>query len=272
MINNIKKESLNSHWSENRILKTLKKIKNMWQKIEKIDFSTTLLVDIPEYSFLKWKDYSGLKKITWNIKIKDLLWEWYNWIAINHPKKKDRIIKIAKPNTFDLYEEALTHSLFKRKIEKLKKQRVISNKIQVPYIEVSWDPLYYVMEKIEWQNFTTKFYYEHYKEELSWYNPSHLQSMSDYGIKVLLRDAWNIVVQCSEEFDNHINQTLLDKKYEWWWNKQKEGLGIWNVLQILEEEGYTHWDAHGWNIMQDINWDYFLIDFWTSEVENSEFI
>lgn len=260
IITKSKKKSL----SNNKVINTLKQIKlNKFKEHNPND----LLIDIKEYSFIKKPTYKKIRDYIWDIRFKCLVGEWFNWIIVDHPKKLDYIIKIAKPFTFDLTEEAKIHNLFYKKIEELKNNNNIDINIRVPKINSKiWNSLYYIMEKINWHNFTSMFYFDYYKEFFNKYKENEINELNDKEIKILLQKKWYKVMNCSEFNNNQVNDKLLEKVYEWWWNKQKDLLGINKVFETLEKEWYMHKDWHWWNVMKSYDWKIYLIDFWTSEV------
>ncbi len=266
MIDKIVNKLKVSKWKPSKVLNTIERIKK--KKFKGFD-SNMSLKDIEDYSFLKNWEYKNILNFIWDVKLRNLIWEWFNWIVVDHPIKEDYIVKVAKPNTFDLIEERNTHDLFRKKIDDLKSQDNSFDNIYVPNIfSNKWDILNYQMEKIEWLNFTSIFYLEHYKDLFKNYNQSKVNELNDNEIKLLIIEKWFPVIECSDKINTWIEDKLLTKKYEWWWNKKQLELGIDKVFKTLEEEGFIHWDWHWWNIMKDKNWKIYLIDFWTSEVLN----
>ncbi|EKE28113.1 MAG: hypothetical protein ACD_3C00099G0002 [uncultured bacterium (gcode 4)] len=214
-----------------------------------------------KYPFLKeYKDF------LWELRGKDIFWEWQNAIIERHPYREDLVVKIAKPWKVDSLElEYKSHEQFYITLRKWAKEfkGQISEEIKIPYVrkwlqEKQW---IFEMEKIQWQNLATKFYREHYSKELSKYPKKYLDKLTDWQFEVLI-DKEKLRKVPIMLLDWDFSGKMISKEMKYFFDSKTHWTELWNVLDFLEWKWLKHTDLHPWNVMVDNNWNTFIIDFW----------
>lgn len=225
---------------------------------------------------LKWFGYYekypfllSYKEILWeNIRV---VWEWNNAIIIEDPKDKEQAIKISKWWKSDnLKNEVISHKKFFDTLEKWLEDypEDLSKNVKIPLTinsTLSEDILR--MEKIKWQTIATKFYIEFYNKDLTKYWDKYINSISDYEFNILL-DSENLRRVPVFTLENDFEWKTIGRALKFYFKEKIYWTELWNTLDFLEWKWLTHDDLHPWNIMIDMNWNYFIIDFWRVKIKN----
>lgn len=209
-------------WVVGKWMKWVKIAEKMWDKLD-----SNSLYENPNYDFL---DKPELREYFWDIDKNDIIWEWENWIILRHPIKDDWIVKIAKPWDTDSIEvEFSKHQQFYNELKNLKREYKINWKEEyvshyfIPNIKKpNWLNWVFEMQKIEWQNYVTKFYLEHYRKELSDLDRDYLEWLPDWQVERILEDRKLMVLpKTASELDNfwyEIPELDLENAFERYWN------------------------------------------------------
>lgn len=239
------------------------------------------LYDDPRYAFLNTEPYRELKDMLWDLDITDKLWEWQNAIIIRHPNNDNKVLKIAKPwEVDDLMKEFNNHNQFYTQLEawkiesrrlfeewKIPESMVIQNDIRVPEIQIGAgdNPLYFEMERVDWQSFRTEYYRREYElkfNEAFW--PEQLDTMTDAQIEDLVIelglqhiparimdwDDWGrLAVRKSQEY--------MREQFSNW----NHNSALWNAMQYLKYNWLEHTDLHAANFMRARDGTIYIIDF-----------
>ncbi len=95
---------------------------------EKLPHIWKSLLDDPRYDFLNNQKYKEFVELYWGKLDHDkLLWEWINGIILEHPTKKDKVIKIAKESKNGEYidkleDEFQNHTGFRSQLQEFRKE------------------------------------------------------------------------------------------------------------------------------------------------------
>lgn len=241
------------------------KLTNIWKS----------LLEDPKFSFLKKQEYKELIELYWwHIDTERLLWEWQNAIILQHPNKWNRVLKVARQwIKDDIIKEFNSHEAFFKTLEKWKIEFPweLSDNIKIPEIKKwSWNnPVYFEMEKIDWQSFKSLFYREKYATQLErLHSKDELLIMSDARLEWIVRELWlDPIPSMIVPFDWWYLKALFKESQEFMWNKirnpiTKQEYELGSVLGFLDWKWLKHTDMHCWNFMLSRDWKTtFIIDF-----------
>jgi len=255
-----KVEILQKAWFDNQEVRILLDKWICWKEYPKFKS----LYEDPKYSFLeKYREYF------WDIDRNDIIWEWNNAIILNHPTRKDKVVKISKDwKVDDLEQEYFNHMKFYETIRKWHLEWKVPSNIQIWKISefMKNEKWIYVMDRIEWQSLYTWHYKERYEEKLTLYS----------------KKTWIDIDKLTDnQFIDLLDKLKLDRVYwfDWWWDiweKYNQKL-LWSYyrgiimrddiqqwLKYLKERWLEHTDLHPKNIMVKFEWDipvFYIIDF-----------
>lgn len=246
----------------------------MWKILqEEIVPNSLEIMDYFEYKEINKikKDIKNIlnKKFSRILDFNDSVWEWDNAIILNYPENKNRVIKIPKKwceNNLDL--EIKRHNEFFKALEEIKTEFKDSGEFdqyKIPEVYEDWDTWFYEMDKIQWQNYVTKFYLYYYKKELSEYADEYLKGLTDIQVELILQKKWlDLLATTQEEIENlyfwNMNFDLEDSFLEYWNLKLKS---IKKLIKILKSKWLNYLDLQPRNFMEDNEWNIYMIDFYT---------
>lgn len=248
---------------ETKIVNIMKPLSNNRWNIILRDWWNVLKESEEVYS--KYPVLKKHKEFLWELEHKDILWTWNNAIIVRHPTKDNMVVKVAKEwkvdniemeydnhqNFFDVLQEWITEYKWK-----------ISQEIRIPGIERVWNNEWiFIMEKIEWQNLTTRFYREYYSADLSKHPKKLLDSLNDKQFEVLM-DKEKLRKVPIMQFEWDFSWKILSKEMKDFLRKHTHWTELWNTLDFLEWKWLRHNDLHPWNIMIDNKGNTYIIDFW----------
>lgn len=225
------------------------------------------------YTFLNEDTYSEVRDFLWDIQEKDMIWEWVNALIVGHPTDDSKIVKIWKPWKDDIINEARVHNDICIALELIQSDQLlwISKDIRIPELVVWSQWNFFIMDKVVWQNFKTKFYIYLYGEKLNalWYDESQVQKISDIWIeKLLQKHSLQMLAHPNDTFLTR-NEIQLEKLYKEWWEKEFHLSTFDEVKKVLELLKDKFWieilDRNPGNFMQDESWKIFIIDFWLTK-------
>lgn len=242
------------------------------------------LLDEPKFSFLKKPEYKELLELYWWVIDREkLLWEWQNAIILQHPNKKNGILKVAKEwAKDDIVQEFKSHETFYNTLEqwKIDFKWQLSKKIKIPFVETwKWkNPVYFEMEKIDGQSFKSLFYKEKYKEQLEKaYTKNELAKMSDSKLEESVKNLWlDTVPTFIFNGDWGFSKALYNESQTFMWNKIRDPLKwketeLWNTLSFLDWKWLRHTDMHSGNFMLSRDWKTtYIIDFWNTNLNSNK--
>ena len=228
-----------------------------------------------KFPFLEWEWYNEVREILWkDFWVDKLIWEGKNGIILKHPHDDTRVLKVAKwdddvDNLLKEYDNQKEFYRWWRKLQKSWELEWLEN-FRIPEVIMNdkTDKIY-EMEKVEWQNFRTLFYIDHYKEKLKEYNKKHISSMSDSQIESILEKKWLQLLPNSPK-----TREKLESTDAWWdfinafnayWNGKFWPSSWGNIKKFLDKMKSIwlyHDDDHAWNFMLDKNDNIYMIDFW----------
>jgi hypothetical protein len=134
---------------------------------------------------------------------------------------------------------------------------------KIPKIYENSDIWFYKMDKIQWQNYVTKFYLYYYRKEFSEYSDEYLKWLTDKQIELILQKKWlDLLPKTEEEIENlyfwNMNFDLEDSFLEYWNLKLKS---IKKLIKILKSKWLKYLDLQPRNFMEDNDWYIYMIDF-----------
>lgn len=238
------------------------------------------LLDEPRFNFLKKQEYKELLELYWwNIDIEKLLWEWQNAIILQHPNKWNRILKVAREwARDDIVQEFNSHETFFKTLEKWKIDFPwqLSDNIKIPEVKKwNWNnPIYFEMERVDWQSFKSLFYREKYATQLEKsHSKEDLAKMSDAKLeKVLKKLGLDPIPSVILNWDWWFTKALFSESQTFMWNRirdpiRRQEYELWNTLSFLDWKWLRYTDMHSWNFMLSRDWkNTYIIDFWNTNL------